>query len=67
MQLHGRLGDGVKDALGAGIHAVMDVMDIAGEKEELLKTLSASMSNSERAILRREVEDWKKFGTWKRR
>lgn len=62
--LNGRLDDGVRDALQPGLWAIMDVVEIGTDERRGVKSLSASMSNAERAVLRGIWEDWRRFGGW---
>lgn len=60
--LQGRLGDGIREALMPGLWAMIEVMEMDGA--EGIKSLSASMNNSERAVLRGMYDDWRRFGKW---
>ncbi|CAK3890478.1 Hypothetical predicted protein [Lecanosticta acicola] len=60
--LTGTLGEGVRDALLQGLWAVIKAMEI--NNSEGIKSLSAAMNNSERAVLRTLYEDYKRSGKW---
>ncbi|KAF2774345.1 hypothetical protein EJ03DRAFT_322934 [Teratosphaeria nubilosa] len=60
--LGGQLGEGVREALMPGLWAVVEAMEV-GDGEGV-KCLSAAMGNSERAVLRGVVEEWRAVGRW---
>lgn len=60
--LTGTLGDGVRDALLQGLWAVIKAVEI--NNAEGIKSLSAAMNNSERAVLRSLYDDYKRSGKW---
>ncbi|KAH9826165.1 Urb2/Npa2 family [Teratosphaeria destructans] len=60
--LAGRLGEGVREALMPGLWAIVEAMEVS--EGEGVKCLSAAMGNSERAVLRGVVEEWRAVGRW---
>jgi nucleolar pre-ribosomal-associated protein 2 len=60
--LSGTLGEGVREALTPGLWAIVEAMEV--QSPDAIKTLSAGMNNSERAVLRSVYDDWKRFGKW---
>lgn len=60
--LTGTLGEGVRDALLQGLWAVIKAIEI--NNAEGIKSLSAAMNNSERAVLRSLYDDYKRSGKW---
>jgi nucleolar pre-ribosomal-associated protein 2 len=58
----GSLGEGVREALLPGLWAVIEAMEVYSQ--DAIKSLSAAVNNSERAVLRSVYEDWKRFGKW---
>ncbi|EME49971.1 hypothetical protein DOTSEDRAFT_164834 [Dothistroma septosporum NZE10] len=60
--LIGTLGEGVRDALSPGLWAVIEAIEV--HNADGIKSLSAAMNNSERAVLRSVYDDWKRFGKW---
>lgn len=60
--LNGTLGEGVREALTPGLWAIVEAMEV--QSPDAIKTLSAQMNNSERAVLRSVYDDWKRFGKW---
>lgn len=64
--LHGRLKEGMRDALMPGMWAIIDVAEMGADDSRGVKALSASMGNADRAVLRGIWEDWRRFGgAWK--
>ena len=61
--LTGKLGPGMRDAITPGLWSMIEAMEM-GEAEGI-KTLSAAMNNSERAVLRGVYDDWRRFGKWR--
>ncbi|KAK3072284.1 hypothetical protein LTR53_007100 [Teratosphaeriaceae sp. CCFEE 6253] len=61
--LQGTLGEGVREALMPGLWALLEVMEV--RDADAVKSLSAAMNNSERAILRSLYDEYKSFGKWK--
>jgi nucleolar pre-ribosomal-associated protein 2 len=61
--LNGKLGPGMREALTPGLWSMIEAMEM-GEAEGV-KTLSAAMNNSERAVLRGVYDDWRRFGKWR--
>lgn len=61
--LNGTLGEGVREALTPGLWSIIDAMQM--NDADRVKSLSAAMNNSERAVLRGVYEDWRRFGKWK--
>ena len=61
--LHGALGDGMREALQPGLWAMVEACEIGDAHG--VAVLSASMDNSERAVLRALYDDWKAVGKWK--
>ena len=57
------LGPGVKEAITPGLWSIIEAMEM-GETEGV-KTLSAAINNSERAVLRGVYDDWRRFGKWR--
>ncbi|KAF2154685.1 hypothetical protein K461DRAFT_275841 [Myriangium duriaei CBS 260.36] len=64
-QLHGILGEGMKEVLAPAIHAMFDVMDMAEPEDKRVIALGASMNKAELALLRKEHGEWKRFGRWR--
>lgn len=60
--LAGQMGEGMREALTPGLWAVIEAMEV--QSPEAVKSLSAGMNNSERAVLRSVYDDWKRFGKW---
>jgi nucleolar pre-ribosomal-associated protein 2 len=60
--LAGSLGEGVREALLPGLWSVIEAMEVYSQ--DAIKSLSAAVNNSERAVLRSIYEDWKRFGKW---
>ena len=61
--LTGRLGPGMKETITPGIWSIIEGMEM-GEADGI-KSLSAIMNNSERAVLRGVYDDWRRFGKWR--
>lgn len=61
--LSGTLADGVSDALKPGLRSMIEAIEM--NDADGIKHLSASMSNSERAVLRGVYDDWRRFGKWR--
>lgn len=61
--LVGTLAEGVREALMPGLWAVIEAIEV--NAPEGVKSLSAAMNNSERAVLRSVYEEYKMFGKWK--
>lgn len=61
--LNGSLGNGMKEALTSGLWAMIEAIEM--NDADGMKSLSASMNNSERAVLRGVYDDWKRFGKWR--
>ncbi|SMR42343.1 unnamed protein product [Zymoseptoria tritici ST99CH_1E4] len=60
--LTGSLGEGAREALLPGLWAVIEAMEVYSS--DAIKSLSAAVNNSERAVLRSVYDDWKRFGKW---
>ncbi|KJX97637.1 hypothetical protein TI39_contig475g00006 [Zymoseptoria brevis] len=60
--LMGSLGEGAREALLPGLWAVIEAMEVYSS--DAIKSLSAAVNNSERAVLRSVYDDWKRFGKW---
>ncbi len=54
---------GVRDALKPGLWSVIEAMEMNDATG--IKSLSAAMNNSERAVLRGVYEEWRRFGKWR--
>ena len=61
--LTGRLGPGMREAITPGLWSMIEAMEM-GEAEGV-KSLSAAMNSSERAVLRGVYDDWRRFGKWR--
>lgn len=60
--LEGKMEPGMREALIPGLWSVIEAMEI-GDAEGV-KSLSAAMNNSERAVLRGVYDEWRRFGKW---
>lgn len=60
--LNGKLGEGMRDSLTSGMWAVIEVIEMDADDSKGVKALSASMGNSERAVLRGIWEEYRRFG-----
>lgn len=65
LMLHGRMGEGMRDALTPGLWAMIEVIEMGADSTRGVKALSAGMNNAERAVLRGIFEDWRRFGAWR--
>ncbi|KAK3700739.1 hypothetical protein LTR37_015822 [Vermiconidia calcicola] len=61
--LVGTTVDGIREALTPGVWSAIEAIEI--NDAEGIKSLSAAMNNSERAVLRDVYGDWRRFGTWR--
>lgn len=55
--------EGLRETLTPAIWSIIEAMDI--NDAEGIKSLSAAMNNSERAVLRGVYSDWRRFGKWR--
>ena len=60
--LSGTLAEGVREALMPGLWAMIEAIEV--NSADGIKSLSAAMNNSERAVLRGVYEEYKSFGKW---
>ena len=60
--LNGSLAEGMREALTPGLWSMVEAIEI--NNADGIKSLSAAMNNSERAVLRGVYDDWKRFGKW---
>ena len=56
------LAEGMRETLAPGLWAVIEAIET--DNADGIKTLSAAMNNSERAVLRSVYDDWKNLGKW---
>ncbi len=61
--LAGKLGPGMREAVTPGLWSIIEAMEMS--EAEGIKSLSAAMNNSERAVLRGVYDDWRRFGKWR--
>ncbi|KAK3704015.1 hypothetical protein LTR37_014118 [Vermiconidia calcicola] len=61
--LVGTTVDGIREALTPGVWSAIEAIEI--NDAEGIKSLSAAMNNSERAVLRDVYGDWRRFGKWR--
>ena len=61
--LNGTIAEGMREALTPGLWSVIEAIEM--NEAEGIKSLSAAMNNSERAVLRSVYDDWRRFGKWR--
>jgi nucleolar pre-ribosomal-associated protein 2 len=61
--LTGKLEPGMREAITPGLWSMIEAMEMS--EAEGIKSLSAAMNNSERAVLRGVYDDWRRFGKWR--
>lgn len=58
-QLRGRLQSGMREALNAGLYAVLAVMP-----QDIMRTMNAAMDTSSRSVFKALYNDYRKVGKW---
>ena len=53
----------MREAITPGLWSMIEAMEMS--EAEGIKSLSAAMNNSERAVLRSVYDDWRRFGKWR--